>query len=630
MFDKIVVKRVSADDNPMDKGHRVDAESSGRLEDGRKYVVYRMFLYSDGFTPYIGKKGSMGGVYMLPIGMAPENRNGAGAVRPLGLTPPGVCTNEVLAAVIDDIIEGTEKGFEMTTAEGEKVVLFLDVVGYVGDYPAVSHTLDLLGHCSNVPCHLCSYGRYDKSGFQGSKYCYTTRIHSDHPSFARDENRTTALRRSKLSREELKALGMDDADTFETSLQALHQLSAKLQDVRARVPRVLGSRKPVVPSVFDSYRSCVVAPDHLFLGIGRDIMNLCITLLPKDVRRNAEAIAKVALKDGYLIYQESLINHDKHVLHSMTISSMYCLLLVAPRAMKCTWYVHKTTGEGVSGNCATIDEALDLLDLFSSLVSRTQYFPESRIDGKRSLDTHNEERGTKRLLEIRNMALRYLSRVDKLCRTSSFASTHLDKPNLHRLLEFFTHTLPLFGSVRHVQELLFESAHQPLKRGVAQSNMKNSQLQAMEHRLANDWKTRLAIETEGIDTSENGWSFESAKSVLNLLGYDSSGLQDAGRFLQKLQDCFPTPVLQNLRFHRKGLLSSSLSRKDWRVDKSTTAEAKTRKTIQNIVFGRYFYEYEKTMSKTLFLTSETTIVLSVNDHGIFMTMIIGSVPERYY
>ena len=113
---------------------------------------------------------------------------------------------------------------------------------------------------------------------------------------------------------------MDDADTFETSLQALHQLSAKLQHVRARAPRVLGNRKPVVTSVFDSYCSYVVAPDHLFPGFGRDIMNLCITLLPRDVRRDAEAIAKVDLKDGYLIYQESLINHEKHVLQSMTIS----------------------------------------------------------------------------------------------------------------------------------------------------------------------------------------------------------------------------------------------------------------------------------------------------------------------
>ena len=121
-------------------------------------------------------------------------------------------------------------------------------------------------------------------------------------------------------------------------------------------------------------------------------MNLGIKWVPNDVRRNAQAIAKVAFKDVYLIYQESLINHEKHMLHSTTISSMYCQLLVALRAMKCPWYVHKNTSEGEGCTCATTDEARDLLDLLSSLVGRTKYFPESRIDGKKSLDIQNEDR----------------------------------------------------------------------------------------------------------------------------------------------------------------------------------------------------------------------------------------------
>ena len=75
MFAKIIVNRVPADDNAMYKSHCVNAKSSRGLEDGRKYVVYIMCLYSDGFTPYIGKKGSMDGVYMLSLGMVPETRN---------------------------------------------------------------------------------------------------------------------------------------------------------------------------------------------------------------------------------------------------------------------------------------------------------------------------------------------------------------------------------------------------------------------------------------------------------------------------------------------------------------------------------------------------------------------------
>jgi len=48
----------------------------------------------------------------------------------------------MLAAVVDDIIEGTMTGFESVDASGDEIVKFLDVWRYVGDYPAVSHTLD--------------------------------------------------------------------------------------------------------------------------------------------------------------------------------------------------------------------------------------------------------------------------------------------------------------------------------------------------------------------------------------------------------------------------------------------------------------------------------------------------------
>jgi hypothetical protein len=48
--------------------------SQGFLKNGKPYVVYRMMLYSDEFNPYLGKKVSYGGCYMLPLGLPPENR----------------------------------------------------------------------------------------------------------------------------------------------------------------------------------------------------------------------------------------------------------------------------------------------------------------------------------------------------------------------------------------------------------------------------------------------------------------------------------------------------------------------------------------------------------------------------
>jgi hypothetical protein len=86
-------------------GDRSVSSARGYLHDGRPYLVYRVHLYTDEFKPYVGKKDSYGGCYMLPLGLPPENRAGAPAVWVLGLAPPGVSTNEILRAIIPDIIK---------------------------------------------------------------------------------------------------------------------------------------------------------------------------------------------------------------------------------------------------------------------------------------------------------------------------------------------------------------------------------------------------------------------------------------------------------------------------------------------------------------------------------------------
>jgi len=243
----------------------------------------------------------MVGVCVLPVGMLPENRNSAGAIRPIGLNPPGVCTNEVLSAFMDDITEGTMTVFESVDANGEEIVIFLEVLWYVGDYPTVSHKLDMLGYSSNLPSYLCTYTRYNRSGAEQSKYRYTYHIHSDHSSFARSEERSMALREADLSTAKLQSLRIYDGDTFETNLQVLHQVVSKLVAVRGRVPRIIGGNVPVVPVTSDSYRSCMMAPDRFFLELERDIMNVCVTFFPPGVPQDVEVLAKEAFWENDLI-----------------------------------------------------------------------------------------------------------------------------------------------------------------------------------------------------------------------------------------------------------------------------------------------------------------------------------------
>jgi hypothetical protein len=70
----------------------------------------------------------------------------------------------------------------------------------------------------------------------------------------------------------------------------------------------------------------------------------------------------------------------------------------------------------------------------------------------------------------------------------------LDKPNVHRLIELYAHTIPAYGHVKHVTELLFESAHQPLKRAVNCSDHHDPQIAAVYSALENDLESRLALE----------------------------------------------------------------------------------------------------------------------------------------
>jgi hypothetical protein len=85
-------------------------------------------------------------------------------VRFLGLAPPGVSTNSKISSIIPDIVRSATTGFGCVYANGASVTVFLDLVGFVGDYTAVTHTLDLFGHTACSPCHLCAFRREDGSG----------------------------------------------------------------------------------------------------------------------------------------------------------------------------------------------------------------------------------------------------------------------------------------------------------------------------------------------------------------------------------------------------------------------------------------------------------------------------------
>jgi hypothetical protein len=108
----------------------------------------------------------------------------------------------------------------------------------------------------------------------------------------------------------------------------------------------------------------------------------------------------------------------------------------------------------------------------------------------------NRDNGMKRISVLYSKARSYIKDLNDFFRISEDARRHLDKPNVHRLIELYVHTISAFGHVHHVQELVFETAHQPLKRGMQKSNHRDEQVFSVCACLASDWESRLSMEVE--------------------------------------------------------------------------------------------------------------------------------------
>jgi hypothetical protein len=124
------------------------APSIGFLQDGRKYLVCRAMLYTDDFQAHVSRNGSYGGCYMLPFGIGQRNEQDIlpfVAFLSLSQTYPQTRCYCALYPTC------TKTGIEGKDANGERVTIFLDIVGYIGDYPAVTHALDVLGQNFRAP-----------------------------------------------------------------------------------------------------------------------------------------------------------------------------------------------------------------------------------------------------------------------------------------------------------------------------------------------------------------------------------------------------------------------------------------------------------------------------------------------
>ena len=467
----------------------------GTLDDGTPYVVYRMLLYSDDFQPLSLKcpQGSAGGFYMLPLGLSPRDRTSRASTRLIGLTPPGVSMNQLMLHIIPDLLKASTEGVEGYTPDGESVRIFIDVVGFLGDYLESTHTVDLLGHRANAPCTACSLRKY--KGGECSSLGYSSLLHASNSSVLRTGERHLALRESGIDDEDCNLLGMFGNERVDSKTCPLLVLQCELEKVRSYI-RKADHGGPVVTGLFDPYRSNLVAPDHLLSGLAIDVMGLAFDILPStEWKQRMDQMICSALAENGLVRQKSVYNVSKGNLHSMSLSATFCTLLCCVPVYRCIMKAILTMGPSQK-------RVLQAIETLHKLISLTYWWPQRGVDPPEDFNYFKQgDISSLYTADLQELAKSYVVQVNVLCGEVEAARKRMDKPNLHRMLELYFHTLPAFGHARHFMELVLENAHQPLKRCITNSNHHNAQVFAVTHCLGNDWQGRVSLLYQGLQRS---------------------------------------------------------------------------------------------------------------------------------
>ena len=529
--------------------------SVGRLADGRRYAIMRCLLYTDDFRPFSFKVGSCGGCYLLPLSIPSWHRFGIESIRILSLTPPGVSTNESISAITDDIVRCSSEGVGVDMPDGSRLTLFLDLVGYIGDYPAMTHLLDVTGVAGKAPCNFCTFVRAsvggqdedDGSRIEGSSYAYTSAIHSGNLAFRRTMSRMELARRFAKP-DELKTLGLRQISDDERDSLPLHCLAMKLAKVRERVP-MTSMGEPVVSCYIDPYLSCFVAPDHLFFGVGEDVAKTMLRMLSPSQRKHVDNLTVQALSSAGFAVEGSFLSATSLQIHQMAFHSFFTFMLAYPWACRVSTGARTSKREMLDAHFKAAPlpaAALHLLFSFQELYVSTMYIPVEEVDGKRAVDEMDGPAWHSYLKKLQGMATTYVHKVDQLCLRSPVARRELDKPNMHRLVEFYFHSLPRLGHAAVFQELVLEGGHQPLKRGIARSNHQGAHRQAMARFLADDWKRRLGDVASTISDLKNLTHADCRLLVGAAFGRNDAF--DSGQIsVEDVRRCFPAFVLKDFQ-----------------------------------------------------------------------------------
>jgi len=224
--------------------------------------------------------------------------------------------------------------------------------------------------------------------------------------------------------------------------------------------------------MFDGHKSALPAPDHLtFHGLTKRLVTGLLTLLSKDQSRRVGLSLDDALAHSH--YSSTTIYKVKtDAVVSVGTSEWAAMLTVACLLFRRVLQSAKATADAT---LTPLQAALEVFDGYTALINALYYFPRADVDGEGACSSRQTA------AELLALADRFITLVCAawLRRDTAAFGRHTDVPNLHRLPELLHAVIRLLLHVRHLQVLLFESAHQPLKRAISTGNGRNDALRAV-------------------------------------------------------------------------------------------------------------------------------------------------------
>jgi len=494
-------------------------------------------IYSDGFKQHksLSDVRSVGGCYMLPLGLSSENRRSSAAFHVLTLCPSGHDVNDCLNMISEDLEKSVRFGIVGRDSYGRRVRIFIDPTTYLGDYPATAAISDTMGHTADAHCTLCAIRR--KKGSRHGEIVFNCDINSRRIGYMRTDIRMKAIREGKLPSSLMNKLGSRCTTQSEASKLPGVLLGERMELLRNQIP-LSEEGLPIFHPFFDSHQSAAAVPDHLLTGLIKNVITLCFEELRlNDLRAKYEYCIMDCLVANGLPFSGRILRWDKSGkykgLLNHTMSTLFCLLLISAPIFS----EHYRKSRSL---------VFLLPQRLQHLVKLVYRWPSKIIDGK-SYDPPMREEHAPYLRSLNEAGKTFVKACDDLILQVGDRAKMIDKPNAHRALELCAHTIPNFGHARNCSEMILEMMHRNFKSWMEHNTNSNSHITAVDHAVVRDWMGRLyslyAIWSNGTEEEK-----KCAETGLRRLLLGENGVQlTAGRqgenVLSKLRSALH-PALQ--------------------------------------------------------------------------------------